>query len=205
MSNYNALYQRYLNEADSYATRFGIDPGKNKTNNAWDAFRHSYASAAMTKEYGSLPAQLFGDLNEIYGDYFHNQKSFEKNMDYWNNAVGRRLGKGAADNDAIASRVYGALKGGDLITDPESDARHYSNFVATPSTSYPNRVYPGDPLSFGLPTGLPSPTPVSNPPSYYDTTREPILPPPMIDSQPLSQDEVERIRRSNGIPQGGLF
>jgi hypothetical protein len=37
MSNYDALYQRYLNEADSYATRFGIDPGKNKRNNAWDA------------------------------------------------------------------------------------------------------------------------------------------------------------------------
>jgi hypothetical protein len=51
----------------------------------------------MTKEYGSLPAQLFGDLNEIYGD------------------------------------------------------------------------------------------------------------PPMIDSQPLSQEEIDRIRLGNGIPKGGLL
>ena len=93
MSYFDALYRRYLQEANAYTTQFGLDP-RTDADGHWDAFRHAYASAAMTKDYGRPAAHLFGDANEIRGDLFHDQKSFSKHMDRWNNAVGRRLAGG---------------------------------------------------------------------------------------------------------------
>ena len=124
MSLYNDLYNRYQQEANAYAESYGIDPST-AHNGAWDAFRHAYASGAMSMEYGETAARIFGDLNEIRGDLTHNQPSYEKNMDKWNNSVGRDIGKDAANSDEVARRVNDAMKRGDLITDPWSDARHY--------------------------------------------------------------------------------
>jgi hypothetical protein len=87
----------------------------------------------MTKDYGTLAAHLFGDANEIRGDLFHDQKSYSKHMDRWNNAVGRRLAAGAAHNDEIARRAYDALKSGELIIDPIQDARYYTGPTPLPS------------------------------------------------------------------------
>lgn len=105
------------------------------TDGQWDAFRHAYASAAMTRGYGNFAAHLFGDANEVRGDLSqgHPQFSFSKHMDRWNNAAGRRLADGAADNDEIAYRVHGALKRGDLIIDPFQDARYYTGPTLVPS------------------------------------------------------------------------
>ena len=126
MSNYDSLYKKYMQEANDYAKSFGIEPST-AHNGAWDAFRHAYASGAMTNEYGEIIAHAFGDLNELRGDLYHNQPSYEKNMDKWNNSVGRTIGTNAINKDDIAHRVYDALKRGDLITDPWNDARHYDS------------------------------------------------------------------------------
>ncbi|MRT54496.1 hemolysin [Xylella fastidiosa subsp. multiplex] len=125
MNGYESLYNRYMQEANRYATYYGLDPST-AHNGEWDAFRHAYASGAMTREYGETAAHLFGDLNEIRGDFIHNQPEYEKNMDKWNNSVGRNIGKDAASSDEIARRIYDAMKRGHLITDPWNDTRRYN-------------------------------------------------------------------------------
>ena len=57
-----------------------------------DAFRHAYVSAIFTHEYGSNVAELFGRLNELTSIFSPGSSPGEKNMDLWNNAVGRRYG-----------------------------------------------------------------------------------------------------------------
>ncbi len=114
MSGYNSLYDRYHTEANAYAANYGLNPEIDK-DGAWDAFRHAYASGAMTREYGETAAHVFGDLNELYGDLIRDQSEHAKNMDEWNNAVGRDIGKNATSNDDIARRVYEAMQRGDLF------------------------------------------------------------------------------------------
>jgi hypothetical protein len=210
MSYFDALYNRYLDEANAYATKFGLDPRTSSEDGHWDAFRHAYASAAMTKDYGTLAAHLFGDANEIRGDLFHDQKSYSKHMDRWNNAVGRRLAAGAAHNDEIARRAYDALKSGELIIDPIQDARYYTGPTPLPSPyDYDrNHIYEG-PLP-PLPrspaaTGSSSPTLSVNPHRYYGPYYGGELDTQTPEDQPLSQEEIDRIRLGNGIPKGGLF
>ncbi len=59
MSGYNSLYDRYHTEAKAYAAHYGLDPKTDK-GGTWDAFRHGYASGAMTREYSETPAHIFG-------------------------------------------------------------------------------------------------------------------------------------------------
>ncbi len=104
MNDFYALYQRYLQEANGYAVKFGLDPRTDEDGH-WDAFRHAYASAAMTRDHGRIVAHLFGDANEIRGDFSHDQKSYSRHMDRWNNAVGRRLAEGTAEGRDRRSRL----------------------------------------------------------------------------------------------------
>ena len=50
MSDYNALFKRYMDEANYYADLYGLDARTSNTDGHWDAFRHAYASAAMTRD-----------------------------------------------------------------------------------------------------------------------------------------------------------
>ena len=124
MSFYTDLYNRYMAEANAYASSFGLDPNSSH-NGEWDAFRHAYASAEMTREYGAVSALIAGKLNEIKGDLLHDQPDYERNMDDWNNAVGRDIGKGSTTSNDSAKQVYDALQRGDLIQDPKNDGRLY--------------------------------------------------------------------------------
>ena len=58
-----------------------------------DAFRHAYVSGVYVQEYGELIADLLGRINE-FGSFASDSRGGEasKNMDLWNNAVGRRYG-----------------------------------------------------------------------------------------------------------------
>lgn len=134
MSDSDALLKRYMDEANYYAELYGLNR-KTELDGAWDAFRHAYASAAMSQDYGRLAAHAFGDANEVRGDLLYDppQPSYSKHMDRWNNAAGRRVVGGAADKDEIAQRVHDSLKRGDLITDPFQDARYYTGPTLIPS------------------------------------------------------------------------
>lgn len=72
MSSYNDAYDRYTREANEYATQFGLDPAT-AHNGEWDAFRHAYASGAMTQDYGESVANWAGEANELRGDWTHDQ------------------------------------------------------------------------------------------------------------------------------------
>ena len=124
--SYNDVYNRYMREANAYAEQYGL-VRSTAHNGAWDAFRHAYSSAEMAREYSSAFAHAAGELNEIRGDYKHDQPSYERNMDEWNNAVGREIGKDSKSSAESAQRVYDALKKGDLITDPIVDPRDYKD------------------------------------------------------------------------------
>ncbi len=81
-----------------------------------DAFRHAYVSGVMTQEYGEAAADILGQLNEIFS-FAYNSSGGNKsrNMDLWNNAVGRRYGLKTRKRKTLARALHRALKRGELI------------------------------------------------------------------------------------------
>jgi len=59
-----------------------------------DAFRHAYVSGAFTQEYGVMTANLLRLANEysLEGQYSQSISPGSRNMDLWNNRVGRKYG-----------------------------------------------------------------------------------------------------------------
>lgn len=96
-------------------------------NNDVDAFRHAYVSGVMTQIYGGVGANILGQLKEIQGDIENNQPPEEKNMDLWNNAVGRKYGDQTHSRNKLADLLKQALKNGELIitVDQNEDSREY--------------------------------------------------------------------------------
>jgi hypothetical protein len=56
-----------------------------------DAFRHAYVSGVFTQKFGEKTADLLGLLNEysLPAQYSHSLSPRSRNMDFWNNRVGR--------------------------------------------------------------------------------------------------------------------
>lgn len=73
-------------------------------------------------EYGSDTAEILGRLRE----YFHLTESEinSRNMDLWNNSVGRNYGKKLKRGEELFFALLKALKGGELIISP-NDVRKY--------------------------------------------------------------------------------
>lgn len=110
-----------------------IDPfAKGLEDNDVDAFRHAYVSAVFTQEYGEKAADIFGRLNEMnpFGDSGPDAQK-AKNMDLWNNAVGRKYGLKAKDRKSLLKLIHQALKNGELITNLE-DERQYKGATHNP-------------------------------------------------------------------------
>ncbi len=86
-----------------------------------DALRHSYVSAVYVIEFSYGTAELLGRLNEL------NPKRIEirsRNMDLWNNSVGRSYGKKFKRGAELFFALLKALKNGELIITPY-DARRF--------------------------------------------------------------------------------
>jgi hypothetical protein len=109
-------------------------------NNDVDAFRHAYVSGVFTKTFTEAGANVLGQLNELEGDYKRNQRPEEKNMDLWNNAIGRKYGKIAASYKELAKLIQIALKNNELIItiDQKKDNRTYKGSDYT-QTIDPNK------------------------------------------------------------------
>lgn len=101
-----------------------------------DAFRHACVSGAYTIEYGEHTAELLGLLNEVNpaAAYSNSVNPRAKNMDLWNNSVGRCYGKKAKSRVELYRSIHEALKKGELITDL-SDARDYLGKSAIPKNA----------------------------------------------------------------------
>lgn len=80
MPTYDGTLSALNAQADSYAAMFLLDPNS-KNDGEWDAFRHAYASAEMTRRFGATIADTLGIWNETKGDYTYNQSPAQKNMD----------------------------------------------------------------------------------------------------------------------------
>jgi hypothetical protein len=93
-----------------------------------DTFRHAYVSAIFTQEYGSSVADIFGRLNELTSIFSPGASTGEKNMDLWNNSVGRKYGEKFKDKTRLREALRKALRTGEFITTLE-DVRAYEGAV----------------------------------------------------------------------------
>jgi len=96
-----------------------IDPSYN--DNEIDSLRHAYVSAVYLIEFGAETAELLGRLNEFDPS---STEIRSKNMDLWNNSVGRNYGKKFKRGEELFFALIKALKNGELITTP-NDLRKY--------------------------------------------------------------------------------
>lgn len=101
-----------------------------------DAFRHAYVSGVFTQEYGEKVANFFGLANEYWipGQYSHAMSPRSRNMDLWNNKVGRKYGKKTRGRKSLLKFIHKSLKQGELII----DLRDPREFVG--STQNPKRL-----------------------------------------------------------------
>ena len=112
---------------------FEIGVGEHDTwNNEADAFKHAFMQAVLAQRFTSLISLILGRLHEWEGDKT-NQPKAEKNMDLWNNKVGREIfnevkwelmGKRKKDfppekiEQLYAQKIFERLQNGDLIANP---------------------------------------------------------------------------------------
>jgi len=97
----------------------------NARNNQIDAFRHSFVSGVIAMKYGVIIAKLLGNIKENWDDFFFNQSPLEKNMDYWNNNIGRFYGKNSQSEDELSFNLKKAILRGELIININDDKRIY--------------------------------------------------------------------------------
>ncbi len=106
-----------------------------------DAIRHAYTSGLFTQEYGEKVTEILGDMNEIvpFGGNSSSNSPNSKNMDLWNNRIGRTLGLKTSGKIKLFKLVLKALKNGELIIDPENDPR--INEVSSSKMITKNKVF----------------------------------------------------------------
>lgn len=124
--------QRFFDLTEKYQQKLKLKmtPGTIGYNDETDAFRHSLMMAYYTLKYGDFAAHKIGDFHEDEGEA-RGQDPKEKNMDLWNNAIGRQTAKEIKKEmkgkeqffsfdqlvDIIAVRLRDKIKNGELITD----------------------------------------------------------------------------------------
>lgn len=70
-----------------------------------DALRHCLWSALLTYQVGEHYAKLLNDAHEEQGTIKDHNSNLDREMDYHNNAVGRRLGKMHAESGFVAKTM----------------------------------------------------------------------------------------------------
>lgn len=120
-------YYKNLPKSDGRITGVGSE----FLDNDVDALRHSYASGVFTQEYSEVLANVFGMMNEFAPGLGSSTSysSNSKNMDLWNNSVGRKYGKKTKSRLKLFKLLIKALKRGELIIDPDNDPRKFTGKV----------------------------------------------------------------------------
>ena len=124
--------------------KYGFDMTKHEYsysdthNNEADAFKHAYMSWFLAWYANDKKSKELGDMHE---DETPNAPMYERNMDLWNNEIGREIahemksqyGKaveilGTEWASEIASQmIWEKMQQGELITNPFNDRRRYEN------------------------------------------------------------------------------
>ncbi len=88
-----------LKETQKYQKMYGFDIGQGKHatwNNEADAFKHAYMQWVLDYYFDSETAKNLGDMHE---NETPNSPAGERNMDLWNNAIGREISYGMKTED----------------------------------------------------------------------------------------------------------
>lgn len=124
--------------------KYGFDMTKheysysNTHNNEADAFKHAYMSWFLAWYVSDKKSKELGDMHE---DETPNAPAYERNMDLWNNEIGREIayemknkyGKAAGilgpewASEIASEMIWKKMQQGDLITNPFKDKRRYKN------------------------------------------------------------------------------
>ncbi len=98
-----------------------------------DAFRHAYVSGAFTQEFGEKAAEILGLLVEYAPEalYSNSVSPKSRNMDLWNNKVGRKYGKTTKGRKRLLKLIHEAMKRGELILNL-NDSRKYAGISEVP-------------------------------------------------------------------------
>jgi hypothetical protein len=137
MKNIFTIKEQALTEAYKYFDEHIRPLPKDKTgqvdktafglaDNDADAFRHAYVSGVFTQEFDANRAKILGFMQELtsWNGSAPNVSNAAENMDYWNNAVGRKYGKKTSSRTELAKMLQKALQQGEMIIDL-LDPRHY--------------------------------------------------------------------------------
>ena len=124
--------------------KYGFDMTKhdysnsNTHNNEADAFKHAYMSWLLAWHAGDKKAKELGDMHE---DETPNAPIGERNMDLWNNEIGREIAYEMKNNygdsagmlgtewasDIASQKIWEKMQQGELITNPFTDRRKFEN------------------------------------------------------------------------------
>jgi hypothetical protein len=106
-----------------------------------DAVRHVYTSGIFTQEYGERITEILGDMNELIplGGNSSSNNPNSKNMDLWNNKVGRKLGLKTTSKMKLFKLIIDALKNGEMIKDPMNDKRIKTDVKS--NLNFKNKVF----------------------------------------------------------------
>ena len=124
--------------------KYGFDMTKkeysvsNTHNNEADAFKHAYMSWLLVWHVGDKKAKELGDMHE---DETPKAPAYERNMDLWNNEIGREIAYEMKNNlgdsanilgtewasDIASQKIWEKMQQGELITNPMTDKRKFEN------------------------------------------------------------------------------
>jgi hypothetical protein len=96
----------------------------------WMPFGMLMSVGVLTMQLNANQAAFYGYLQELTGGNGSSSSNSEaaKNMDFWNNAVGRKYGKKAKTRKAFLNMIQKALKNGELIINL-NDPRKYDGDI----------------------------------------------------------------------------
>ena len=140
----NVLNRVVLDATYKAQKKYGFDMTKheysysNTHNNAADAFKHAYMSWHLSWYYGDKKSKELGNMHE---DETPNAPECERNMDLWNNAIGREIAHDMKNefgedydllgdewaSEVASRRIFEKMQQGELITNPFKDKRKFEN------------------------------------------------------------------------------
>ena len=137
------LFNWHVNLATQKAhDHYGIERGEGNHptwNNESDAFKHAYLSWLLAWCIDDETSKKLGDMHE---DETPNAPEYERNMDLWNNAIGREIAfemkQGISDDfnfeedngwisDFASRKIWEKMQQRELITNPFTDKRKFEN------------------------------------------------------------------------------
>ena len=149
-----------LHETREAQKEYGFDMTKREYsysdthNNEADAFKHAYMSWFLSYWGNDIKSKELGDMHE---DETPSAPAYERNMDLWNNAIGREIAYEMkwqlGDNydlfgvewplQTAKRKIWEKMQQGELITNPLTDKRKFENMEIERLTEN-DKIYSND-------------------------------------------------------------